>query len=172
MMPIVVTPRGTRGVEWRRLPRPVMGVMFGLFHLVFAVFGARMRVQGRPVLQLETIGARSGARRHAVLGWFPDVSSDSASSESKRADSWLVLAANAGAAAHPSWFLNMAKHPDHVWISIGKRRIKVIPETLEGAERERAWKEMTSLARGYTRYQGSTDRIIPIVRLKEQEEQL
>jgi len=166
-MPIVVTPRGTRGVEWRRLPRPVMGVMFGLFHLVFAVFGARMRVQGRPLIELETVGARSGARRHAVLGWFPDVSSDSISS----ADSWLVLAANAGAAAHPSWFLNMAKHPDQVWVSIGKRRIKVIPETLEGAERERAWKEMTLLASGYTRYQTSTDRIIPVVRLKAQEEQ-
>jgi deazaflavin-dependent oxidoreductase (nitroreductase family) len=147
-----------------------MSVMFGLFHLAFAAFGGRMRVQGRPLIQLETIGARSGARRHSVLGWFPDVSSDSAPSASKRPDSWLVLAANAGAAAHPSWFLNMAKHPDQVWISIGKRRIRVIPETLEGAERERAWKELTLLASGYTRYQESTDRIIPIVRLKAQEE--
>jgi len=171
VMPIVVTPRGTRGVEWRRLPRPVMGVMFGLFHLAFAAFGGRMRVQGRPLIELETVGARSGARRHTVLGWFPDVSSDSKSSASKPADSWLVLAANAGAAAHPSWFLNIAKHPDQVWVSIGKRRIKVIPETLEGAERERAWKEMTLLASGYTRYQKSTDRIIPVVRLKAQRDQ-
>jgi deazaflavin-dependent oxidoreductase (nitroreductase family) len=147
-----------------------MSAMFGLFHLVFATFGGRMRVQGRPLIQVETIGARSGARLHAVLGWFPDVSSDSASGASKDADSWLVLAANAGAAAHPSWFLNMAKHPDQVWISIGKRRIRVIPETLEGAERERAWKELTLLASGYTRYQESTDRIIPIVRLKAREE--
>jgi deazaflavin-dependent oxidoreductase (nitroreductase family) len=149
----------------------VMSAMFGLFHLVFAAFGGRMRVQGRPLIQLETIGARSGARRHSVLGWFPDTTSDSASSASKRLDSRLVVASNAGAAAHPAWFLNMAKHPDQVRITIGKRRIKVVPETLEGAERERAWNEITSLAPGYGRYQENTDRIMPIIRLKAQEEQ-
>jgi deazaflavin-dependent oxidoreductase (nitroreductase family) len=148
-----------------------MSAMFRFSHLAFAAFGDRMRVQGRPLMELETIGARTGDRRHAVLGWFPDVSFDSESSAAKRADTWLVVASNAGAAAHPSWFLNMAKHPDQVWISIGKRRIRVTPETLEGAERERAWNELTSLAPGYTRYQESTDRIIPIVRLKAQEEQ-
>jgi len=130
-----------------------------------------MRVQGRPLIELETIGARSGARRYSVLGWFPDTSSDSASSPSERADSWIVLAANAGAAAHPSWFLNMAKRPDQVWVSIGKRRIKVMPETLEGAERERVWEELTSMASGYTRYQENTDRIIPVIRLRAQEQQ-
>jgi len=169
-MPIVVTPRGTRGVEWRRLPRPAMSAMFGLSHLAFAALGGRMRIQGRPLLELETIGARSGVRRHAVLGWFPDTSSDSASSASTRADSWVVVASNAGAAAHPDWFLNMAKHPDQVWIAIAKRRIRVVPETLEGAERERAWNEITSLAPAYGRYQENTDRIIPIIRLKAQEE--
>jgi hypothetical protein len=44
-------------------------------------------------------------------------------------------------------------------------------ETLEGAERERAWNEITSLAPGYGRYQENTDRIMPIIRLKAQEEQ-
>lgn len=149
----------------------MMSAMFGLFHLAFAAFGGRMRVQGRPLIQLETIGARSGVRRHTVLGWFPDTSSDSASSASKRADRWLVVASNAGAGAHPAWFLNMANHPDQVWITIGKGRIRVVPERLEGAERERAWKEITSLAPGYGRYQENTDRIIPIIRLTAKEEQ-
>jgi F420H(2)-dependent quinone reductase len=44
-------------------------------------------------------------------------------------------------------------------------------ETLEGAERERAWNDITSLAPGYGRYQENTDRIMPIIRLKAQEEQ-
>ena len=82
-----------------------------------------------------------------------------------------MVASNAGAAAHPDWFLNMAKRPDQVWIAIDKRRVKVAPETLEGAVRERAWKEITSLAPGYGRYEENTDRIIPIIRLKAQEEQ-
>ena len=170
-MPIVVTPRGTRGVEWRRLPRPVMSAMFGLFHLVYRAFGERMHVQGRPLIELQTIGARSGARRHTVLGWFPDTSSEPGSNASMVADRWLVVGSNAGAAAHPAWFLNMVKHPDQVWITIGKRRIKVEPETLEGAERERAWQHVTSLAAGYAVYQEKTDRIIPIIRLKAQEDQ-
>ena len=64
----------------------------------------------------------------------------------------------------------MANHHDQVWITIGKRRVKVIAETLAGAERERAWKEITALAQGYARYQENTDWIIPIIRLKAQEE--
>jgi hypothetical protein len=50
----------------------------------------------------------------------------------------------------------------------GNRRIKVTPETLEGAERDRAWQEVTSLASGYGRYETTTDRVIPIVRLNEE----
>jgi deazaflavin-dependent oxidoreductase (nitroreductase family) len=170
-MAIVVTAKGTRGVEWRRLPRPVMSAMFGLFHLAFKAFGGHMRVQGRPLIQLETVGAKSGATRHTVLGWFPETSARPATDASTPTESWLVVASNAGAAAHPAWFLNMAKHPDQVLTTIGKRRVKVICETLEGAERERAWKEITSLAPGYARYEENTDRIIPIIRLKAQEEQ-
>ena len=52
----------------------------------------------------------------------------------------------------------------------GRRRIKVAPETLEGAERERAWKHVTSLAPGYAGYEQKTDRLIPIVRLREQQD--
>jgi hypothetical protein len=61
----------------------------------------------------------------------------------------------------------MAKNPDQVWITTGKRRIKVSPETLEGAERDRAWQEVTSLAPGYGRYLEVTDRVIQIVRLRQ-----
>jgi hypothetical protein len=45
-------------------------------------------------------------------------------------------------------------------ITTGKRRIKVRPETLEGAERDRAWQEITSLAPGYGRYLEITDGVI------------
>ena len=47
----------------------------------------------------------------------------------------------------------------------------MVPETLEGAVRERAWNEITSLAPGYGRHQENTDRIIPIIRLTAKEEQ-
>jgi deazaflavin-dependent oxidoreductase (nitroreductase family) len=79
-----------------------------------------------------------------------------------------VVASNAGSARHPAWFLNLAKNPDRVWITTGKRRIKVKPETLEVAERDRAWQEVTSLAPGYGHYLEVTDRAIPIVRLRQE----
>jgi hypothetical protein len=73
-MAIVVTPKGTRGVEWRKLPRPSMRAMFGLFRMTYKGFGRWMRVQGVQLLELETIGAKSGAARHSALGSFPDQS--------------------------------------------------------------------------------------------------
>jgi len=142
--------------------------MQGLFHWVFRRFGDRMRVQGRPLLELETVGARTGARRRTMLAWFPDTSAEPAQNPSASFDRWLVVASNAGSARHPAWFLNLAKNPDQVWITTGKRRVKVRPETLEGAERDRAWQEVTSLAPGYGRYLEVTDRVIPIVRLRQE----
>ena len=161
-MAIVVPPRGTRGSELPAVARAVMRVMQGPFHFAFQRFGDRMRVQGRPLVELETVGAKTGTRRHVVLGSFPEIAAPS---------TWVVIASNSGSARHPAWFLNVAKNPDQVWIGSGKRRIKVTPETLEGAERDRVWKEVTSLAPGYGRYETSTDRLIPIVRLRKVSEE-
>jgi len=138
-----------------------MRVMQGPFQMAFRQFGDRMRVQGRPLVELETVGAKSGSRRHAVVGSFPEIAAAVPSS-------WVVVASNAGSARHPAWLLNMAKNPDQVWITTGKLRIKVRPETLEGAERDRAWQEVTSLAPGYGRYLEITDRVIQIVRLRQE----
>jgi deazaflavin-dependent oxidoreductase (nitroreductase family) len=139
------------------MPALVMAAMQGIFHFIYRSFGERIRVQGRPLLEIETLGARSGARRVTILGWFPD------SPESD--DSWIVVASNAGASRHPNWFLNLARNPDHAWVQIGKRRIGVTPETLNGADRDQAWQRIVTLAPGYAGYREKTDRLIPIVRL-------
>ena len=157
-MSIVVPPRGTRGSEIPGVARALMRVMQGPYHMAFRRFGDRMRVQGRPLIELETVGAKTGMRRHAIVGSFPEIAASPSS--------WVVVASNAGAARHPAWFLNLAKHPDQVWIGSGTHRVKVTPETLEGAERDRAWREVVSLAPGYGRYETITDRVIPIVRFR------
>ena len=166
-MPIVVPPRGTRGVEWQKMPRPVFRFMLGLLHLAYRAFGARMRVQGLPVIEIETIGAKSGAKRYSGVVSLPDSAADEAVGGKS---SWLVVAANAGSARHPAWFLNLARHPDQVWISTGGRRIKVTPETLEGAEFEEAWRRVALKAPGIGRYREKTDRVIPLVRLRAEED--
>jgi deazaflavin-dependent oxidoreductase (nitroreductase family) len=117
-----------------------------------------MRVQGRPLLLLTTVGAKSGRLRRTLLGRFPN-----------RDDIWLVVASGAGSAKHPAWYVNMARNPDKVWIEIGKRTLMVAPESLQGAERAEAWQRIVSLAPGYGAYQEQTDREIPVVRLRPAE---
>lgn len=162
-MTVELTPRGTRGWEPPRLLRPLMGTMTRMQVRLYHRFGARMRVQGRPVLLLTTLGAKTGKVRHTVLCWFPDgAHSDTADSDT----SWLVVASAAGAAKHPAWYVNLARHPGHASIELGGRDIKVEPQSLRGAERAAAWRQVVALAPGYATYATKTDREIPIVRLR------
>lgn len=164
-MTVELTPRGTRGWEPPRLLRPLMGTMTRMQVRLFHRFGDRMRVQGRPVLLLTTIGAKTGKVRQGVLCWFPD-GDDSASDTSDGDASWLVVASGAGSARHPAWYVNLARHPDRVSIELGGRQITVTPESLRGAERAAAWRHVVALAPGYAAYEQKTDREIPVVRLR------
>ena len=50
---------------------------------------------------LETIGARSGQLRRAVLGYLEEGT-----------DGWLVIASKGGAPTNPAWVANLAAQPD------------------------------------------------------------
>ncbi len=115
-----------------------------------------MKVRGQPLLLLTTVGARTGKRRHTVLARFEDPAHPGA---------WLVVGSGAGSTRHPGWCHNLAKNPDQVWISVDKQEIEVDPESLPGAEREDAWKRVVSQFPGYGKYEKTTDRQIPIIRL-------
>jgi deazaflavin-dependent oxidoreductase (nitroreductase family) len=155
-MTIRVSPRGTRGA---RIPRPLMKIfkLFGAQQIRMfrrdggQRMGSRM---GFPVVLLTTRGAKTRQMRTTVVGGFPDGE-----------NSWLVVAALAGAAVHPAWFLNMAKHPDDIWLEVGKERFKVHAESLEGSARTEALARITAIAPRIGGYQEKTDREIPIVRL-------
>lgn len=117
-----------------------------------------MRIQGRPLLLLMTVGAKTGKRRQIPLARFDD--------DPARTDVWLVVASAAGAAAHPGWYVNLAHRPEDASIDVDGRHIAVEPESLHGPERERAWARIVALAPGYGQYAVTTDREIPVVRLK------
>lgn len=156
-MPVRVTPRGTRGSRFSRMP-PWLKAIFTAVNIVFyRLFGRRMRVQGRPLLLLTTTGAKTGKRRQTPLGWFED--------DPPRTDAWLVVASAAGAASHPAWYINLARRPDDASIDVDGRHVAVTPQSLEGEERERAWARIVALAPGYGQYAVTTDREIPVVRL-------
>jgi deazaflavin-dependent oxidoreductase (nitroreductase family) len=115
------------------------------------------RRMGFPVVLLTTQGANTGQARTTPLGGFEDGK-----------DSWLVVASLGGSARHPAWFLNMAKHPDDIWLEVGGEKFKVRAESLGGEERFEALARISAIAPRYGRYQEKTDREIPILRLTRQ----
>jgi deazaflavin-dependent oxidoreductase (nitroreductase family) len=110
---------------------------------------------GLHALILETVGAKSGEPRRAMLGYVEE-----------EPGSWLVVASLAGASRHPAWLHNLARRPDAV-IEFGDgRRIEVTAETLDGPQLDRAWGQLAQEAPEYVKYRTQTDREIPVVRLR------
>ena len=105
-------------------------------------------------LVLVTVGRKSGEERKSPLGWFPGGD-----------DSWLIVAAAAGAPKNPGWYYNLAANPDRVRIEIPGRTVAVTAEQLHGAERAAAWEQITTAAPQFAKYQEQTDRELPVIRL-------
>jgi deazaflavin-dependent oxidoreductase (nitroreductase family) len=155
-MSIRVTPRGTRG---RGVPRLLMKVfkLFGSHQIrMYRRDGGQSasKRMGFPVVLVTTRGAKSGESRTTAVAGFRDGE-----------NAWLVIAALAGAARHPAWFLNMAKHPNEIWLEVGHERFRVRGESLEGSERTAALARIAAVSARIGAYQEKTDREIPIVRL-------
>jgi len=146
-MSVQLTPKGTRGLNVPKLPRSVWKIMQ-------AFTSRRIQKQGGKLLDLTTIGSKTGEERTVPLRYFDE-----------GPNQWLIVASFGGATKHPSWYVNMAKNPDKVWIQIGKEKIKVRGESLHGAEREKVWEKVVAAAPSYAEYQTKTDREIPVIRL-------
>jgi deazaflavin-dependent oxidoreductase (nitroreductase family) len=76
-----------------------------------------------------------------------------------------VIGSFGGTPRHPAWYVNMARNPDRISVTLDGRTLGVRAESLAGAERAEAWTRIVAAAPGYARYQSQTDREIPIVRL-------
>ena len=150
-----IPPRGTRG-------RRITNVFFRLLRPVAAGQVSRyrksaqpMRMGNVPLVLLTTVGTKTGRERTSVLGGFEEPDG-----------SWLVVGSKGGSVTHPSWFINLAKKPDNVWLEVGDRRFKVRPELLTGDEYEAAYARVVHDSHRYASYRKITDRNIPVVRLR------
>jgi deazaflavin-dependent oxidoreductase (nitroreductase family) len=146
-MTVTITPNGTRGFKAPAAFRPLARLHASIYKLV----GGRGH---RNMVVLTTLGSKSGQERSSTVASF-------AESEG----SWLVVASMGGEARHPSWYLNLAKNPDHVFLQVRGERYRVRPASLHGADRAAAWKRITSEMSNFAEYQTKTDREIPVVRL-------
>jgi deazaflavin-dependent oxidoreductase (nitroreductase family) len=150
-MSVKVPRRGNRGL---RMPRFLTRLGNRMMLRQFRRGGARTQ-GGIETLMLETVGAKSGEPRQAVLGFLAEGT-----------DAWLVIASLAGAARNPDWLHNLAARPDATIELETGERIDVRAETLDGADLAAAWQRLQREAPEFPKYRAKTDREIPIVRLR------
>ena len=155
-MVVTLPPGGTRGTEIPKFVRPLLKVGTPLSHFMLRRLGDRMKVQGRPLVMLTTLGAKTGKKREVVVARFDDPG---------HPGSWLVIGSASGAARHPAWCYNLVQNPDQVWANVDKQEYEVHAESLHGAEREEAWQRVVSIAPGFKRYETITDREVLVIRL-------
>ncbi|HWK19946.1 MAG TPA: nitroreductase/quinone reductase family protein [Microbacteriaceae bacterium] len=151
-------PNGTYG---RPQPRAV-GIwrLVGDYLLKQAHSTRATRFRGVGALALTTIGAKSGLERGPVpVGFVRD------------GDDWIITATAAGATHHPSWYFNLAAHPDRATIVTNGERIRVTATQLSGEELARVTAEVRAKSSRMTlrtidRYRAATDRELPLIRLR------
>ena len=105
-----------------------------------------------PTALLETVGAKSGARRQNAVIYFHD------------GERVTIVASNAGSPRHPSWYHNLRAHPDVVFGGIAMRATVVRDE----AERARLWALADRVCPAFASYRrdaATVGRTIPIVQL-------
>lgn len=146
------TPAGTRGVRMPGASSPIAKWMYRMAGRRHRRAGYKF--QGMDVLFLTTTGRKSGQPHENPVTWFADGD-----------DAWVIVAAFGGSAKNPAWYLNMAAHPDQVWIELPDRKLQVTPEQLAGERREEAWQRITTAQPRFAKYQTKTDRPLPVIRL-------
>jgi deazaflavin-dependent oxidoreductase (nitroreductase family) len=158
-MPIQPTPNGTRGMDMpggkllQKVFEPLAKRHVGAYRKTGGT-DRMSRMMKFPLVLLTTKGAKSGEERVVALGGFQEGD-----------DAWLIVASKGGSKTHPAWLNNMIKHPDDIWLEVGKRKMKVHAEALTGAAREDAYGRVAAEAPNYGEYPKKTDRVIPVIRL-------
>jgi len=108
-------------------------------------------VAGMPVVELHTVGRRSGLPRSTMLT-APIVDGDRV----------VLVASKGGDDRDPDWYRNLLAHPDIELTRAGRRGpMRARPASAE--EKAELWPRVVAAYRGYGGYQGRTERDIPLV---------
>ncbi len=108
---------------------------------------------GHPLLVMSSIGARSGAKRRAILTYTRD------------ADDYVVAGTAGGSPRVPAWVANVRHHPE-VDIEAETRTFRGTATVLtDGPERDRLWEQHVARLPHFAAYPAKAKRIIPVVRL-------
>jgi deazaflavin-dependent oxidoreductase (nitroreductase family) len=132
-------------------------LMNGLHRAVLTATAGRLgwQAQAMPVLELTTVGRRTG-RAHTVLLTSPW----------HEGASLIVVASRGGDDREPAWLLNLRAHPDVEVARRGGARQPMRARVATAAERARLWPLITAAHRNYAGYQAKTSREIALVWLE------
>jgi deazaflavin-dependent oxidoreductase (nitroreductase family) len=129
--------------------------------LLFRLSGGRTnitRLAGLPVVEVTTLGAKSGIERRHPLAAYPD------------GDRLILIASNFGRANNPAWYYNLRAHPVCTVTKDGVAG-RYIARDADEAEYQAYWQLGLSYYSGYANYRLSAPyRRIPILVLEPEAE--
>ncbi|GGK84416.1 nitroreductase family deazaflavin-dependent oxidoreductase [Mangrovihabitans endophyticus] len=106
-------------------------------------------IQGKPVIVLTSVGAKSGMLRKTAL------------MRVEHDGRYAVVGSLGGAPKHPVWVHNLRKNP-HVELQDMAERHDYEAREVEGAERDEWWARAVQAFPNYANYQEKTERVIPV----------
>lgn len=112
------------------------------------------QVQGRPVVVVTMIGARSGRPRRVPL------------MRVEHGGRYLAVASKGGSPADPHWVANIRTHPDELAVLDGTTETAMTARELTGEERATWWARGVEAFPSYADYQAKADRQIPVFLLE------
>jgi len=131
--------------------------MNGVHRLILKASGGRLGwdAAGMPVLELTTIGRKSGQARSVML-----------TSPLSEDGNLVVVASRGGDDVHPAWYLNLRDNPNVEVARNGGPRQPMTARIAGAEERARMWPQIAGKYSNYAGYQKKTDREIPLVVLE------
>lgn len=135
----------------------VLKTMNTVHRAIVRVSGGRIGndVAGMPVLELVTVGRRSGEQRAVML-----------TSPLREGEAYVVVASRGGDDKHPAWFHNLRDEPRVQVAVAGGPRAPMLAAVATPDERARMWPQITASYQNYANYQKRTQREIPLVLLR------
>jgi deazaflavin-dependent oxidoreductase (nitroreductase family) len=106
-------------------------------------------MQGRPVVVVTSVGARTGLLRKTPL------------MRVEHDGEYVLVGSLGGAPKHPVWVFNLRRHP-LVELQDGAEKHDYRARQLDGEERAVWWERAVAAFPTYAAYQKKTDRLIPV----------
>ncbi len=106
-------------------------------------------LQGRPIIVLTTVGAKTGKLRKTAL------------MRVEHEGVYAVVASQGGAPKHPVWYHNLVANP-HVELQDGATKLDYLAREVFGDEKAIWWERAVATWPSYAGYQKKTTRQIPV----------